>query len=249
MTGHERRRLGLDPDLRLPAGLVLSAVLLVTSCATGSRTDDGAASSTGAASTTSVTAPGPGGVDEPTGASAHAVTTVVISDAAAGAPTWPQLLADRLAAAGSPLDADVVVGRGGFAPEDPADSSFAELVTEEVEPSTQLVVFRQTWTGAGRAADVAEGMGEAFGAVEAAAPDALIVLVAPSGATADAPAPAQADRDAIRSAAEGAEVAVTYVDPVTEGWSNVTDPARTADALFPHVAPLVAALANSGAFD
>jgi hypothetical protein len=251
MTGEDGRRPGLSHQLRRSAWLVPSAVVVLAACATGQEAADvGVASSTVATPTTTAVAPGGGGV--PPDAHTHAVTTVVVTDGAddpTGGPTWPDLLAARLADAGTPLDDDLVVGRGGFAPEDPADPSFAELVDKAVVASTQLVVLRQQWTGAARAVDVAEGMADAFSAVEAAAPDALIVLVAPSGATATAPAPTQTDRDTVRAAAEGAEVAVTFVDPVGQGWSTVTDPARTVDALFPHVAPLVASLATSGAFD
>jgi hypothetical protein len=178
---------------------------------------------------------------------------VVIGDDLAAASsaeeTWPAVLASRLADAGTPLDARQVTDAVGFAPDGAAARSFAEAVLDSVDPATQLVVFWQSGFGSAAAADVGRGAAEAFRAVEQAAPDALIVVIAPWFGTSSEPSPTREVSDAVRSAAEGAEVAVTYVDPVAESWPTGLDAQQFTDLLFPEVAPLISALGRSGAFD
>lgn len=229
-------------------GLVLTAVLLTASCAGTAAVGTAGDSTSGAPASTAQQEPEGGAT-----ASVHPVTTVLLSDDPtlsasdpAGPRTWPGVLAERLADAGSPLDLALVAVEGaGYA----AAVSVADLVAVSVPPSTQLVVFCQTRFGPVAAPDVAAGAAAAFDAVEQAAPDALIVVVGPWGWTPDASAPGQEVRDAVREAARGAEVAVTYVDPVAEAWPAGADAAEIADLLYEEVAPLVSDLARSGALD
>ncbi|SDY66716.1 hypothetical protein SAMN05661080_04217 [Modestobacter sp. DSM 44400] len=226
-------------------GLIACTAVLVGSCASGG---DVRGEGPGAPSATVVPS---------TSARTHPVTTVVVSDdpaVSAAGPTatgaWPGELAALLEGSGTALDLEVAAkDAAGFAVEDPAAPSFADLVRDRVVHSTQLVVFSETQFGSAAAPDVAQGAREAFAAVEEAAPDALIVVVAPWTSAPDLPAPTAEVRAAVHAAAQSAEVAVTYVDPVADGWPTGASQQQVAELLLPDVAPLVTALAGSGAFD
>jgi hypothetical protein len=218
----------------------------VSSCAStgGQAADEGA----GTPSATAV--PSASAATQP-------VTTVVVSDdpavATAGstaAGTWPGELAALLAGSGTALDLTVAAAADtGFAVVDPTGSSFADLVRERVVHSTQLVVFSETRFGSVSGPDVGEGAREAFAAVEETAPDALVVVIAPWTSAPDLPASTAEVRAAVREAADSAEVAVTYVDPVADGWPTGAGQQAVAELLYPDVAPVVTALARSGALD
>jgi hypothetical protein len=198
---------------------------------------------------------GQGSGDAGTG-SVHPVTAVVISDDAAlsagGVPdeaAWPALLAAALDGTGTPLDVQVAVTEGaGFAP-DASGETFTDLVLGKVVHSTQLVFFFETRYGNASAQGVQEGARLAFKNVEEQAPDALIVVVGPWAAGPDNPGPRGGISSAVAEAALGAELPVTYVDPVAEGWPDDAGEQQIADLPRPHVADLAAALAGSGAFD
>lgn len=221
---------------------------LATSCASGSQEVAGSAIDRPAGSST----PGSTTAPAPLSQSVHPVTTVVISDDAAavgdGQPAaegWPRVLAASLAGAGTPLQLEVAAAdAGGYA----GDPTFTELVRDTVVESTQLVVFYETAVGSASAAAVAEGAEDAFAAVERQAPDAVVVVVAP-WASGNAPVPSDAVRDAVRAAADDAEVSVTYIDPVGDGWARQASQRQIADLMYADVADLVAALATSGAFE
>jgi hypothetical protein len=111
------------------------------------------------------------------------------------------------------------------------------------------VVFYDSRWGTAAAADVTRDAEQAFSAVEAAAPDALVVAVGPWQPAPEAPQPDAETRSAMRAAVDASVVAVTYVDPVAESWPTGASQQQFADLLYPHVSDLVAALATSGAFD
>jgi len=246
------------PRSRAGAGAALGAALsvLLASCAAGGGPDASSpdasspdASSAGAGSSSA-------GTTAPTATQSrpgHPVTTVVITDdpavGSAAEGSWPGELAALAAGSGTPLDLDVaadadagyVAGAGG--------GSFADLVSAEVGPATQLVLFAGSASGAAIPVDVQLGAAAAFAAVEAAAPDALIVVVAPWQVAVGGPAPDPDVQAAVRTAADGAEVPVTLVDPGAAGWSAAGSQQAFAQLLYPEVAPLVDALAHSGAFE
>jgi hypothetical protein len=196
-------------------------------------------------------------VPDPAGA-VHPVTTVVVTDdpavAAAGPTvddTWVGELADRLEAAGSPLSlTSAAVDPSGFAAAGPrAGASFTDLVVEHVVHETQLVVFFEADPAAAGAAEVADGALEAFNAVEEAAPDAYVVVVGAHRYRPGTAEPSAEVRQAVRNAAQRAEVVVDYIDPVAEGWPAGVPADEFAELVLPHVAELVAGLSQSGAFD
>jgi hypothetical protein len=225
-------------------GLAVAGAVATSACASAGRTGDENAATPSDAS--------------PASRSVHPVTTVIVTDdpvvSAAGVSaetSWSGLLARSLDRNGSPmaLSSDVVDSAGFADDESPGRPSFSEVVADTVVHSTQLVIFFDTQVGAAGATAVGEGAAEAFRAVEEAAPDALIVVVGPYRMASDGSAPDEELRRAVRGAAQGAEVAVTYVDPVDEAWPAGASQQLIADLLFPHVAPLVRALAESGAFE
>ena len=184
------------------------------------------------------------------------MTTVVITDDPAVADSgpsadgaWPGVLAGLAAQAGAPLDLEVAADVDAGLVADPGSSSFAELVFADVEHSTQLVVFAESSFDAAAPADVQQGAADAFAAVEEAAPDALVVMVAPWRAGASTTAPDPELRDAVRTAAAGAEVVVTLVDPVAAGWPTEVGQQELAELLHAELTPLIGALARSGAFE
>jgi hypothetical protein len=196
-------------------------------------------------------------VPDPAG-SVQPVTTVVVTDdpaVAAARPTvedtWVGGLADRLEAAGSPLAlTSAAVDPSGFVAHGSRDgTSFTDLVVEHVVHETQLVVFFEADLGAAGAAEVTDGALEAFNAVEEAAPDAYVVVVGPHQYRPGTAEVSQEIRQAVRNAAQRAEVVVDYIDPVAEGWPAGVPAARFAELVLPHVAELVAGLSQSGAFD
>jgi hypothetical protein len=208
--------------------------------------------------TTAPVVEGPSAAAVPQASSAvHPVTTVVVTDdpavttkGASAESAWPALLAARLAASGAPMTLSVAAVDGaGFAADRSAASSFTELVVSHVVHSTQLVIFFDTALGAANAPAIGEGAAAAFKTVEEAAPDAVIVVVGPYRFSADAPEPGDAAQRAVRDAARGAEVAVTYVDPAAGGWPTGPGQSQIAQLLHDEIGPLVKALAESGAFD
>lgn len=247
------------PVRRLRAALIAGLTVLVCSCGVGEDAGGTATSVSSGARTTSSSPSTPVPPEQAAGPGAptrgpHAVTTVVITDdPAAGSPAgdgWPHELAARAEESGSPLELDVVaVGGSGYRPGTPTGPSFTDLVADHVVHSTQLVVFAENDLGTATAADVGRGADAAFAAVEEAAPDALIVVVAPWAAEPALPPPAPEVRQAVQEAAAGAEVTVTYVDPVAEGWPTGAGPQQIAELLSADVLPVVGALARSGAFD
>jgi hypothetical protein len=163
---------------------------------------------------------------------------------------WPGLLAARLETSGSPLALTAVaVENAGFAAEDPAGPIFTDLVMDTVSHSTQLVVFYDSQWRPARATEVTPDAEQAFSAVEEMAPDALVVVVGPWQPSPEAARPDPTATDAVQAAVDASVVAVTYVDPVAEGWPTGAGQQQLADLIYPHVSDLVAALANSGAFD
>jgi hypothetical protein len=257
-------------DLGARAGLRLAVLacagLLVSSCA-GADAAPGAAGGNGSVTGSPSASPLPpsaaaAGAQQaapgaPVAGSTHPVTTVVVSDdpavSAAGqsaAGAWPGAVAQRLAASGTPLELQVAADpAAGFAVDVPTDLSFTDLVLQRVAADTQLVVFSETRFGSAAASEVGQGAKEAFAAVERQAPDALIVVVAPWPSSADLPAPGPEVRAAVQTAAQGAEVTVTYVDPVTEGWPTGAGQQQIAELLSRDIRPVVMSLATSGAFD
>jgi hypothetical protein len=190
--------------------------------------------------------------------SVHPVTTVVVTDdptvVAEGSiveNSWVGELADRLEAAGSPLAlTSGAVDPSGFAADGSREGTrFAGLVAEHVVHETQLVVFFEADLGAAGAAQVEDGALEAFNAVEEAAPDAHVVVVGPHRYDPGTAEPSDEVRQALRNAAQRAEVVVDYIDPVAEGWPAGVPAAQFAELVLPHVAELVAGLSQSGAFD
>lgn len=255
------QRNGPDPGRRrpaLPIGLILCTSVALTSCGTSAEGHDHAASAVSLpASSDTASEQGSPPATASVTSSVHPVTTVVITDdpavVAAGPSveeTWPGLLATRLGNSGSPLALTPVGVEGaGFAAEEPAGPTFTDLVVGTVSPSIQLVVFYDSrWDVAG-AAEVRRSAEQAFSAVEEAAPDALIVLVGPWHAAPEAPQPDSGARSAVQAAVDASVVAVTYVDPVAEGWVTGASQQQIADLLLPRVSDLVATLARSGAFD
>jgi hypothetical protein len=169
------------------------------------------------------------------------VQVVVVGDeltqAPAGTPAWPTLLAADLGAAALPVDVAVSAPSGaGFT----GSPSFSDLVPTIATGSTQLVLFFD-----GRLAETAAAEDEVTRtavAVERASPDALLVVVGPVGGTGVTDPAAVPD---VRTAAE--EANATYVDPVAEDWPSDPTAAEVAARLGPHLRPLVEALAMSGA--
>lgn len=239
MTGDGRRHDQADRGrwARLLAGLAVGPVL---------------ATAAAAPATSAVEAS-----DPPVSSSVHPVTTVAVTDdpavsaaGASGAGAWPALLATELARTGGPADITTGAAEGaGYATDDASAPSFTDLVLEQVVHSTQLVIFFDTEIGGANAPAVEEGAAAAFKAVEEQAPDALIVVVAPYQFSPESQAPGEDVRGAVRAAADGAEVAVTYIDPVAEGWPTGIDQQQIAVRISEHIAELANALARSGAFD
>ncbi|TFV78367.1 hypothetical protein E4P39_03890 [Blastococcus sp. CT_GayMR19] len=164
--------------------------------------------------------------------------------------SWPGLLAASLGSAGSPLALTPVAVEGaGFAAEAPNGPAFTDLVVDTVSHDIQLVVFYDSRWGLAGASEVSRSAEQAFSAVEEAAPDALVVVVAPWQPAPEAPQPDSRARSAVQAAVDASVVAVTYVDPVAEGWPGGASQQQIADLLFPHVTDLVTALGRSGAFD
>jgi hypothetical protein len=238
----------------LTAGLAVCTSLAVTSCGTGAATQ--ASGTSGASPAVSAETSAEPATTTGSG-SVHPVTTVVVTDdpavAAAGPSaeeTWPGLLATRLSRAGSPLAlTSVGVEGAGFAVAGTGGPTFTDLVIDTVGHDIQLVVFYDSrWSTAG-AVDVTRNAEEALSAVEAAAPDALVVVVGPWQPATDAPLPDAGAAGAVQAAVDASVVAVTYVDPVAEDWPTGPSQQDVTDLLYPHVSGLVAALATSGAFD
>ncbi|MCF6736925.1 hypothetical protein [Blastococcus sp. KM273129] len=236
------------------AAAMVAVLITLGACAPGAA-GGGAVGTPGAgedAAGTTVPGQGAGRAGTPTQSSepaVHPVTTVVISGdpavataVASAEGAWPTVLAERLGQAGAPI-AVTTAGEGGgaFVPDHPAASSFVDLVRAEVQHSTQLVVFHDTSTEEAAAGAIEEAAAAAFKATEEAAPDARIVLIVTA---------TESDtREALASAARGAELPVTLVDAVSDGWPASPDQEEFADRLAPHVVELVGALARSGAFE
>ena len=241
----------------LSVGLILCATVGLTSCATRPAAGEhGASAESQGAPPAGVAEQAPGSA-EPGLAPVHPVPTVVITDdpavVAAGPSAegaWPGLLAARLESSGSPLAlTPAAVEDAGFAAQEPAGPTFTELVRDAVSHSTQLVVFYDSRWGPAGASEATRDAEQAFSAVEELAPDALVVLVGPWQPSPEAPRPDDTDIGAVQAAADASVVAVTYVDPVADGWPIGASQQQVADLVYPHVSELVAALANSGAFD
>jgi hypothetical protein len=227
------------------AVLAAAGVVLVAGCAAGTPARAGTAESSSPADST--------GPIDPEVSSVHPVTTVIVTDDPALTATgtaeesWPDLLADMLADAGSPLDVTTAAVDGaGFAQGEP---SFTELVYGSVVHPTQLVIFFDSRIDSAAAPDIALGASDAFSAVEEQAPDAEAVVVEPWGDGAGATARGEDVRGALREGGQGAEVVLHYVDPVAEGWPVGADQQQIADLLYQHVAPLAEIMARSGSFD
>jgi len=247
----------------LIAGLAVALCSCAASADTTATTGHdaaGATSSTSSGATPATTTPSGTSPDEQGAASGtatgsvHAVTTVLLTDDPApserGSTTWPDALADRAARSGTPLALEVTATEGaGFASVAPGGVSFTDLVVEHVGHATQLVVFSENRFGSATASSIEDGAAAAFAAVEQAAPDALIVVVAPRAAPTGSADPGPEVRAALRAATTSAEVAVTYVDPVAEEWPTGARPQQVADLVFADIAPVVEALARSGAFE
>ncbi len=252
MTGWARRSDGgRRTGRRRGAALVILVAAVAASCSrsggppsaeqpdsTAPSQSDTVAPSTPAPSGTSPTTAEP-----PALRPEDAVRTVVISDegtTASGdaAPAWPDLLTSTLEGLGIPMNVVTIApGGAGFT----SPPSFADLVAEKAEGSTQLVVlFDSRLAGTD---GLTQAAGDTFTAVERAAPDALLVVVGPltvrDGEDASA---ASAD---LRSATEDASG--TYVDPLAEGWPADVTQAEIADLLRLHLQPLTESLAASGA--
>lgn len=239
--------------VRVLAGLAVGPVLATAACATAvprGEAGGGAAAAVPALSTVEASEP-------PGSSSVHPVTTVVVTDdpavsaaEASGEEAWPGLLAAELGRTGAPATITSAAADGaGYAADGGDGPTFTDLVVEQVVHSTQLVIVFDTELGGAGAPAVEEGAAAAFKAVEEQAPDALLVVVAPYRFSPDAPAPTEDVRGAVRAAADGAEVAVTYIDPVAEGWPTGIDQQQIASLIHAHIAELAGALARSGAFD
>jgi hypothetical protein len=252
------RREAQDAGRGRPAlGLLLCATVARTSCGTRHAADgQGAAPGSLGAPPPAAAEQGAGDAD-PELATVHPVTTVVVTDdpavVASGSSAegaWPGLLAARLESSGSPLTlTPVAVEDAGFAAEQPAGPTFTELVMDTVSHSTQLVVFYDSRWGPAGASEVTRDAEQAFSAVEEMAPDALVVVVGPWQPSPEAARPDATAVGAVQAAVDASVVAVTYVDPVADGWPTGASQEQIADLVYPHVSELVAALANSGAFD
>lgn len=239
--------------------LTLGAALAASACGTGAaRGGDQGRPPDAVVLDPSPSVPGPSAVPTPpVSSSVHPVTTVVVTDdrsVAAAGPSgdgaWPGLLAASLQRAGAPLAVTLAAVDGtGFAPGGPTAVSFTDLVADRVARSTQLVIFFDTDLSGTGAATIGKGAAAAFAAVEEAAPDARIVVVAPYRFAAGAAAPDEDVRTAVQEAVRHAEVAVTYIDPVAEDWPTGATQQQIADLLHPPLVDLVRALAESGAFE
>ena len=160
-----------------------------------------------------------------------AVRTVVLRDDDGG---WPDLLTAGLGEAGVPMSlTDVPAPGSGFT----ADPSFAAQVETRVDGATQLVLLVDSRLDDPDDAVLEAAVEETMSAVERAAPDARVVVVGPLQ-----PATATAT---LWTATE--EHSGRYVDPVGEDWPESPSPQEVADLLRPHVEPLAATLAASGA--
>jgi hypothetical protein len=175
-----------------------------------------------------------------------AVHTVVISDEGTGRPgvgdAWPDLLAAHLEAVGIPMSIGSSVTPGaGFS----ADPPFFTTVEAVSVGSTQLVILFDSTIGEGDVASVSEAAQKTFSVVERASSDARVLVVGPLPADASQPGTPAEIVDALRSAAR--EAGAVYVDPVAEAWPRNPSQQDVARLLLPHVEPLAAALAASGA--
>jgi hypothetical protein len=242
---------------RVRLGIVASMALAASACGSSpSGTGSGDVPPTAAASTFA-DPPVTAGPASPGPSSVHPVTTVVVTDdpavaAATGAPNggWIGHLAEGLQQAGAPVSVTSAAdAAAGFAAAPPGGASFTDLVDRHVEHATQLVIFFETDLTSDSAAVVAEGALEAFNAVEEAAPDGRVVVVGSFGYTGSETEPPADVRQAVRDAADRAEVAVDYIDPVAEEWPAGLEGKAFADRLQGHIVELVTALSRSGAFD
>ncbi len=225
------------------AAAILAAAGVLAGCTTSEPGPAGAPADArpgaeASASTNGQQAP----VDAPADrAQVDTVQVVVVGDeltqAPAGTPAWPALLAEDLESVGLPVDVAVSAPSGaGFT----GSPSFSDLVPTIATGSTQLVLLFD-----GRPAGTAVAGDEVTRTavtVERASPDALLVVVGPVGGTGVTDPAAVPD---VRTAAE--EANATYVDPVAEDWPSDPTAAEVAARLGPHLRPLVEALAMSGA--
>ena len=244
MTGSERQAAsGRRITRRRWTALAALSAAAIVSCSQSGGEPSGKQAEGTAPSTPAPSAGSPAIGEPPVLEEVDAVRTVVISDegtiAPGGAsPAWPEVLADVLEDIGIPMSVVTTAPEGaGFT----SSPSFADLVAENAEGSTQLVVlFDSRVAGTDTLPEAAH---DTFTAVERAAPDAMLVVVGPL--TADGgmdPTRASADLEAATERAGG-----TYVDPLVEGWPSDVTHAEMAELLRLHLQPLAESLAASGA--
>jgi lysophospholipase L1-like esterase len=144
-----------------------------------------------------------------------------------GPAGWPARLADR-------LDADVrlhavqgaryVGGSGG--------GTFLEQVQGAPEPDADVVVLFGSRNDTGAPTqEITDQATATYDAVRTASPDAEVVVIGPAWSDEAVPADTFLARDAVRAAAEAAEL--PFVDPLDAGWFFGRLELIGADAIHP----------------
>jgi hypothetical protein len=222
---------------RQAAATVAAMAVALTACAGSDGSPDAAdVPGTTTATADPVTPVGP----------EDAVRTVIIgdegTDGSGSGNGWPDLLAAQLESVGVPMSIATSATPGsGFA----TDPLFLTAVEAQSVGSTQLVILYDSSIGEADAASLSQAAEKTFSAAERSSPDARVIVVGPLGEGASRSGASAEVDDALRSAAE--EAGATYVDPVAESWPADPSQEEVAALLMPHIEPLAAALAASGA--
>lgn len=141
---------------------------------------------------------------------------------------WPALVAAQV---GAELRLNAAA-LAGYAAIGASGLTFPQLATANpVADATVVVVFGSRNDEGEDPATVGAAAAQMYASIEAAAPDARLIVIGPAWSDARLPADLEAVRDAVEQAAAGA--GATFVDPLAEGW--FADPAGliAADGISP----------------
>jgi lysophospholipase L1-like esterase len=157
---------------------------------------------------------------EPSADPGYAARVVVIGDSDTGgtdqgAAAWPSLLRERLP------DVEIealTTGDSGYVSTTAGEPSLTDLVARaDLTDDTDLVVlFGSRFDASGISDQVSAAARQAIATVRDEAPDAAVVVIGPVWLGDRPPAGVRNNRDVVRAAADLA--AVSFVDPLTEGW-------------------------------
>ncbi len=138
------------------------------------------------------------------------------ADAAAGEPSWPELVRADMDAAGRPVELTVAAAeRAGYAEPDSGGATFPQLV-QGAGSGFDAVVFFGSRHDIAAAPEVRAAAERAFSLARTASPDAGLLVIGPAWADTGLPGYIVTNRDALAAAV--VPFGAVFVDPLAEAW-------------------------------